>query len=149
MAFGHVHRDHIGFNLNLYQRRLTVNRRVAISLLAGFVAPTSLGVQSLAQGTSDESNIQWVQRLLAEMSRIRPGMRRTDLLTMFTTEGGLSTGVERTYVNRQCPYFKVDVTFQAVGRPKTDRQERVTLGEDGRDQILTISRSCLAFSVMD
>jgi hypothetical protein len=47
---------------------------------------------------------------------------RKDLLVVFTTEGGLSTGLRRTYVSRDCPYFKVDVEFEAVGRPNRNEE---------------------------
>jgi hypothetical protein len=45
------------------------------------------------------------------METIKTGMTRSTLLTVFTTEGGLSTVSHRTYVSRECPYFKVDVEF--------------------------------------
>jgi hypothetical protein len=48
-------------------------------------------------------------------------------------EGGLSTGLQRTFVSRDCRYFKVDVEFRAVGRPDRPR-------EDSWDIILKISR---------
>jgi hypothetical protein len=74
------------------------------------------------------------------MQTIKPGMTRGDLLKVFTTEGGRSTGLRRTFVSRDCPYFKVDVTFEAVGRPSHDGNGQVTLAEDNRDIIATISR---------
>ena len=83
------------------------------------------------------------------MQTIKPGMTRQDLLTVFTHEGGLSTGLQRTFVSRDCPYFKVDVEFQAVGRPDRDESGRVTLVEDDRDIILRISKPYLEFSVLD
>jgi hypothetical protein len=49
-------------------------------------------------------------------------------------------------VSRKYPYFKVDVPFQAVGRRCKDEQGRVTLTEDIRDEIVSISGPCLAFS---
>ena len=57
------------------------------------------------------------------------GMTRADLLKVFTTEGGLSTGLNRTYVYRECQYIKVDVDFEPVGRPARDAEGRVTLVE--------------------
>ena len=83
------------------------------------------------------------------MQTIKPGMTREALLTVFTTEGGLSTGLRRTFVSRDCPYFKVDVEFQAVGRPNRDGDERVTLVEGSQDIILKISRPYLQFSILD
>ncbi len=83
------------------------------------------------------------------METIKPGMTREALLTVFTTEGGISTGLQRRFVSRDCVYFKVDVEFQAVGRPSRDGDGRVTLVEDNRDVILKISRPYLQFSVAD
>jgi hypothetical protein len=76
-------------------------------------------------------------------------MTRRTLLTVFTTEGGLSTGLQRTFVSRDCPYFKVDVEFQAVGRPDRDERGRVTLVERDEDIILQVSTPYLQFGVMD
>jgi hypothetical protein len=76
-------------------------------------------------------------------------MTRENLLTVFTTEGGLSTALQRTFVSRDCPYFKVDVEFRAVNRPNRDANGRVTFVEDGQDVILKISRPYLQFAVAD
>jgi hypothetical protein len=76
-------------------------------------------------------------------------MSREALRRVFQMEGGLSTGLQRTFVSRDCPYFKVDVEFQAVGRPDRDENGRVTLAEDSRDLILKISKPYLQFSIRD
>jgi hypothetical protein len=83
------------------------------------------------------------------MQTIKPGMTRTDLLKVFTTEGGTFTGLQRTFVSRDCPYFKVAVEFEAVGRPSHDADGRVTLVEGSEDKIITISQPYLQFSVVD
>jgi hypothetical protein len=83
------------------------------------------------------------------MQTIKPGMTREALLTVFTTEGGLSTGLQRTFVSRDCPFFKVDVEFQAVGRSNRDGNGRVSLVESSQDVILKISRPYLQFSIGD
>jgi hypothetical protein len=83
------------------------------------------------------------------METIKLGMTRKTLLSVFTTEGGLSTGLSRTYVSRDCPYFKVDVEFHAVGRPDRDERGRVTLVESDQDTIVSVSKPYLQFSVMD
>jgi hypothetical protein len=76
-------------------------------------------------------------------------MTRAELLNVFTTEGGLSTGLNRTYVYRKCPYIKVDVEFKPVGRPARDKDGRVTLVEASGDVITKISRPYLEWSVLD
>jgi hypothetical protein len=91
----------------------------------------------------------WVAESLKRMRTIKPKMTRTDLLKVFTTEGGLSTGLQRTFVSQDCPYFKVDVEFEAVGRPSRDANGRVTLVEGSEDIIVKISRPYLEFSNID
>jgi hypothetical protein len=101
------------------------------------------------QGKSSKAHLAWVADVLKRMQTIKPGMTRKSLLRVFTTEGGLSTGLQRTFVSRDCPYFKVDVEFQAVGRPNRDENGRVTLVEGNEDIILKASTPYLQFSVMD
>ncbi len=100
-----------------------------------------------AQASLDPT--EWVAQTLTRMQTIKAGMTRRELLTVFTTEGGLSTGLQRTYVSRDCPYFKIDVEFKAVGRSERDADGRVTLTEGSDDVIYKISRPYLQFSVMD
>jgi hypothetical protein len=70
-------------------------------------------------------------------------MTRADLLKVFTTEGGLSTRLQRTYVWQQCPYIKVDVRF----KPDGDEKER--LQEHPTDTIVEISRPYLQWMIID
>jgi hypothetical protein len=101
------------------------------------------------QGQSFRAHMAWVAEVLKRMETIHPGMTRETLLTVFATEGGLSTGLRRTFVSRDCPYFKVDVEFQAVGRADRDEDGRVTQVEGNEDIILKVSTPYLQFSVMD
>ena len=101
------------------------------------------------QGQCSQSHVDWVAEVLKRMQTIKPGITRKALLTLFRTEGGLSTGLHRTFVSRDCPYFKVDVEFQAVGRPDRDEDGRVTLVEAKEDIILKVSTPYLQFSVVD
>jgi len=103
----------------------------------------------LGRGPSAQDHVAWVAQVLIQIQTIKPGMTRTDLLKVFTTEGGLSTGLRRTFVSRDCPYFKVDVEFEAVGRPSRDAGGRITLFERSRDIIVQISKPYLQFSIAD
>lgn len=87
----------------------------------------------------NREHTEWIASVLHSVEAIRVGMARSDLLKVFTTEGGLSTTSRRTYVLRQCPYIKVDVRFAAA---KPD-QELPT------DKIIEISKPYLAWSVFD
>jgi hypothetical protein len=96
-----------------------------------------------------EEHRAWVAEALQKMQTIRPGMTRKDLLEVFRTEGGLSTALRRRYVSQECPYFKIDVEFDAVGRSNRDEDGSVTLVEDDRDVIVKVSRPYLEFSITD
>ncbi len=108
-----------------------------------------VSAQSLRDSRKSEENTKWISDSLREMKTIEVGKTRAELLKVFTTEGGLSTGLNRTYVYRQCSYIKVDVEFEAVGRPARDANGRVTLDEDNRDKIKSISKPYLEWSIMD
>jgi hypothetical protein len=86
---------------------------------------------------------KWVAKVLRQIATIRPGMTRRDLLRVFTTEGGLATRLEQTYVYSECPYIKVNVRFKAANN------ERDSLQEEPDDIIESISQPYLAWSVAD
>lgn len=85
----------------------------------------------------------WIGKSLDRIQAIQIGATREDLLKVFTTEGGLSTRMQRTFVYRDCPYIKVDVEFEPVG----DKQDK--LKEYPDDKIIKISRPYLAQAVLD
>jgi hypothetical protein len=102
-----------------------------------------------SQQQFDRSHVDWVEQVLKRMQTIKLGATRQTLLTVFTIEGGLSTGLQRTFVSRDCPYFKVNVEFQPVGRSDRDGDGRVTLVEGNEDIIIKLSPFYLEFKVMD
>jgi hypothetical protein len=116
---------------------------VSVLLSIGLIKVYSQQASSIA-GAND-----WIFNVIKETSTIKPGMTRSDLLKVFEIEGGLSTGTQRTFAYRSCPYIKVDVEFEPIGRPARDRDGRVTLIEDGRDLIKKISKPYLDLPVMD
>lgn len=129
-----------------------MQRREMFQLLASAAIGGSAPLFASSSNGKDQpsqDHVVWVTEVLEKMQTIMPGMTRDALYGVFTTEGGLSTGLQRTFVSRDCPYFKVDVEFRAVGRPDRDKDGRVTLVEDNRDIILKISRPYLQFSIMD
>lgn len=102
-------------------------------------------IAALAQNESqsrvasdDQEHTAWIANALHTIETIKPGMARSDLTRLFTTEGGLSTTSQATYVYRQCPYIKVDVKFSASGK-----EELPT------DKIVEVSRPYLAWRISD
>lgn len=63
-------------------------------------------------------------------------MTRSDLLRVFTTEGGVFTRTHRTYVLEQCPTIKVDAEFSISGN-------------EGDDKITQISKPYLDYPQLD
>jgi len=128
-----------------------MERRRVFALLAAAIGGASVLQASSTedQAESRRYHMAWVAGVLKRLETIHPGMTRETLLTVFETEGGLSTGLQRTFVSQDCPYFKVNVEFQAVGRPEKDVEGRVTLVEGKEDIILRISTPYLQFSVVD
>src|SRR6476659_10218435 len=120
-------------------------RFIAAVLVIGAVVGSALVSASASrQPRTHEEHVAWVAEGLKQMQTIKPGMTRTELLVVFTTEGGLSTPLHRTFVSRDCPYFKVDVEFEAVGRPGRDAAV-----ESDLDRIVRLSTPYLQFSIMD
>ena len=113
----------------------------------------TVGTPALVRPQSESSqcrdHVAWVAACLKSMQTIKPGMTRDELLKVFRTEGGESTASHRTFVSRDCPYFKVDVTFHRASgfAAKTDKKDLLT--ERGDDVIATISQPYLQFSILD
>ena len=129
-----------------------MRRRRAIGLLAAGLAGAVPVIQASMEGEQERTSCDydaWVSEVLQRMETIKPGMTRKQLLTVFQTEGGLSTPLRRLFVSQDCPYFKVDVEFRAVGRPERDEEGRVTMVEGEEDIIRKISRPFLQFSISD
>ena len=82
---------------------------------------------------------KWIEGVMLSSMTVKVGMTRSELLNVFTTEGGISTASQRIYVHRECPYIKVDVKFAAA----SPMQELPT------DKIVEISRPYLDGSVTD
>jgi hypothetical protein len=114
-----------------------------------FVLVLTISILPAQSPQKSPGQTEWIAHSLKEMQKIEVGMTRANLLKVFTTEGGLSTSLNRTYVYRDCSYIKVDVEFEAVGRPSRDADGRVTLVESNQDVIKKISKPYLDWMVLD
>jgi hypothetical protein len=137
----------LGTSGEVFMQRRRAFQLLAAASIAG--AGVFIATPVSGQDQPSQDHFAWVTEVLIRMQTVTAGMTREALGKVFSTEGGLSTGLQRTFVSRDCPYFKVDVVFQAVGRPERDGDGRVTLDEDGRDLISKISKPYLQFSIMD
>ena len=130
-----------------------ISRFLLLAVLSGIIIGAAISVRGTEQASRVQSfhkdHVAWVGQVLKQMQTIKPGMTRTDLLRVFATEGGLSTALHRTFVNRDCPYFKVDVEFRAVGRASRDGDGRETPVEGSQDIIVKISIPYVASGIVD
>jgi hypothetical protein len=85
----------------------------------------------------------WIARVLRQIEKIQPGMQRKDLRDIFTTEGGISSRFQLTYVYVECPYIKVNVKFKAAS------DETDAVKEDPDDTIESVSQPYLRWSTVD
>jgi hypothetical protein len=117
-----------------------VKRIAGIALLC-IIAVSAVAQSNPTGSTSeiDSEHAKWIDSAMLSMQTIKVGMTRAELLTVFTTEGGISTTSQRTYVYQHCPYIKVDVKFAAASRDE----------ELPTDKIVEISRPYLDWSYAD
>lgn len=90
-----------------------------------------------------QDRTHWIEKVLRQIEKIEPGMRRKDLVGIFTNEGGISNRFQQTYVHVDCPYIKVNVRFKAAS------DEANALKEDPDDIIESVSQPFLQWSIMD
>jgi hypothetical protein len=132
-------------NKDLHRR--TVLQLLAASTLSACHSAKGRGVP--AQNEPVSSHVDWVAQVLKRIQTIRVGMSRDDLMRVFTIEGGLSTGLNRTFVSQDCPYFKIDVTFRRASTQASGEHGMDEFAEFGNDIIESVSRPYLQFSIMD
>ncbi len=127
-----------------------MNPKLLLALALGLVligcatAPSTRSFATSGGGTPvDEDLWNQISAVLTECQKIKPGMTRAELLTVFTTEGGISTAKHRTFVYRRCPYIKVDVDFTPSDPKQNVLEERPT------DTIRNISNPYLDWGVID
>jgi len=90
-----------------------------------------------------EERTKWIEKVLRQIGKIQAGMTRKDVMKLFTTEGGLSNRLQRTYVFAECPVIKVGVKFKAAD------DESNIFKEEPEDVIESISPPYLGWSVKD
>jgi hypothetical protein len=114
---------------------------MALCHLSSVPAAGADSVVSISGPTREQqAHIDWVGKVYERMLTIAPGMTRAQLLKIFEPDGGLSTSLQGRFVSRECLYFKVEVEFEAVGRPSRDVNGRVTMIEADEDRIVKISK---------
>jgi hypothetical protein len=127
-------------------RRQFLQSVAALSFVGGASAFSSSRDDS---SRSSSDHVAWVGESLKRMLTVSPGMNREQLMLVYTTEGGISFALQRTFVSRDCPFFKVDVTFCRTPAVDANASRDQFSQELDDDVIARISRPYLQFSIMD
>ena len=112
-------------------------------LLATAIVPAQKGISGRHSSEIDVEHTEWIDSVMRSILVVKPGATRKGLLKLFTTEGGLSSRTQRTYVYKRCPYIKVDVRFAPVGN------EDDGFAEMPQDKVIALSRPYLEYGVTD
>jgi len=118
---------------------MSVLKKSFVLPLLWMVVIVGQSVYSQSLSKTEQEHMAWIDSVLRSIHTVKVGMTRADLMKVFTTEGGISDAMQRTYIYRGCGYIKVDVKFAATG-PFDERPD---------DRILEISRPYLDWAVSD
>ena len=123
---------------------MTIMKALILLFAFGLVTFLSATAAILPSSKSEaDDHTEWIAKSLKEIETVKVGMTRSDLLKVFTEEGGLSTRRWRRYVYRECHYIKVDVEFEPVG----ELENKVS--QSPKDKIIRISKPFLEWSIID
>jgi hypothetical protein len=120
-------------------------RRMIWAMAVVFVAASSVLAQeaelNVRSGPQlDEEHARWIQQVMHSIETIKPGMRRGEILLVFTEDGGLSTRSQQRYTYKHCPYIKVDVEFSPIDHGTKESPD---------DKIVKVSRPYLQYPIFD
>lgn len=90
-----------------------------------------------------ECECQFIGESHKEISKIKTGMTRKDLLEDFNEDGGISAITQGRFVYKKCSYIKIDITFELT----KDKQNKLTRTID--DKITNISKPYLEHPYYD
>jgi hypothetical protein len=114
---------------------------LALVFLAANSVPAQKGEVNARPGLPmDEEHARWIQQVMHSIETIKPGMRRGEILLVFTEDGGLSTRSQQRYTYKHCPYIKVDVEFSPIDHGTKESPD---------DKIVKVSRPYLQYPIFD
>jgi hypothetical protein len=129
-------------------RRLLVFSLLSVIAVGG--AASSRPAHSATADMNAQNHEAWLAGILKRIDSIKPGMTRADLLKVFRNDGQPSremlalTGLRRTFISRDCPYFKVEVEFEPATHPDRGTSPAIQANsggfEDAQDVIVKISK---------
>ena len=117
-------------------------KKLLLIFLFSFGCLIFSGFTRIDKRQSEKADCEFIEASLKDISKIKVGMRRQELLALFETEGGIYTRTQNHYVYKKCGYIKVDVKFEAIGNKKDNT-------ESPNDKIIEISKPYLQYPISD
>lgn len=117
-------------------------RKLFVLIIAAITVTIFAGFKNHS-GENQTGDCRFIGESLKDISEIKVGMTRKDLLESFGEEGGISTRTQRNYVYNKCRFIKVAVKFSPVGN------EQNKAVESANDKIIEISKPFLEYAVID
>ena len=108
---------------------------------AGWVRQLSVLRIAPLPSAHDDEYARWILANLPELTTVRTGMTRKEVLKVFVEEGGIFSRQGRRYAYRKCQFVHVDVEFTPVGDAGS--------AEAPGDRITKISKPFLEPSIRD
>jgi hypothetical protein len=108
------------------------------------------GPMTPAEKKQERGQRDWLVHTLKKIRAVQVGSTRAKVLKVFTAEGGIASRTEETFVDRTCPYIKVDVEFRAAdpsGRRGHVGQSK--LDQNPTDVVTKISTPYLGYMIVD
>jgi hypothetical protein len=95
---------------------------------SAFLSIGILPLVSIAQSTAQQDDpalSQLVNSALHDVSTLHPGMRRSDVIRLFTEDGGLQSFGETRYDYLRCQSIKIDVKFKSASGTSNERADDI------------------------
>ena len=89
------------------------NRRYILCILAGIIASAAFGQTPDKYDQIRERNA-WLEKCIAEFTKAKAGMTRSEIEAIFPQDGGLQSFYEIRYSSPYCSYFKIDIAYNAT-----------------------------------
>ena len=89
--------------------------KIGMLLILAVLAVIGARAFHYAQDPDEKAHQQWLEARYQEATSIQPGMTRSDLLKLFTEDGGFRGGSRDSgggYVLKSCDLIKIEVKFE-------------------------------------
>ncbi len=118
-------------------------RTILLTLLLLTGCFVSFGFLNADNNQVDENNCKFIEKSMEEVSTLKVGMKRKNLLKMFHQDSGISGVMDQRSVYEKCEFIKINVKFELTEKNKNFS------ADNPEDKIIEISKSYLEHPFYD